>query len=70
MRSLIVTLGLSLLVAQGATWAAADSKPSKSRAKVSQATKASQARKAAAKSLPQRPSYLGRESREPLITFR
>ncbi|MEY4441642.1 MAG: hypothetical protein RL442_642, partial [Pseudomonadota bacterium] len=27
MRSLIVTLGLSLLCVQGATWAAADSKP-------------------------------------------
>ena len=57
MRSLIVTLGLSLLLVQGATWAAADSKPSKSRTKITHAAKASQARKAAAKSIPERPSY-------------
>ena len=57
MRSLIVTLGLSLLVVQGAAWAASESKAPKSRTKVTHASKATHLRKTMAKTLPERPSY-------------
>lgn len=57
MRSLIVTLGLSLLFVQGVSYAAPDGKTTKSRAKASHAVKASHVRKTASKTLPERPSY-------------
>ena len=57
MRSLIVTLGLSLLFVQGAAFAATDTKAPKSRAKATHAVKASHVRKTVAKTLPERPSY-------------
>jgi D-alanyl-D-alanine endopeptidase (penicillin-binding protein 7) len=57
MRSLIVSLGLSLLLGQGAAWAATDTKAPKSRAKTTHAVKASNIRKAVHKTLPERPSY-------------